>query len=448
MKRVLSLGFAAIAMIAGSAAATAPERTPERLQRLLQQLDAAPADSPQIESLRAAIDAEAGQRYGWASRLFWHTDLEQAKAAAAKSQKPILSLRLLGKLTDELTGVLEREAKEMSCANSRFFRTVLYANSEISKQLRSDFILHWSSERPVPVLTVDFGDGRVMKRTVTGNSIHYLLDASGQPLDAMPGLVAPKTFSHWLSLAKQLGQVARSGQSQSRSRMIRQFQQNCLMQQSAQWQRDLAKLRKAHPDLLDWTSINEPGQLDREQLEKQLGNAVAAERAVAIATPKRATEIRFIPMLTMSGAPLPASLEKNEPFWNALAELYLPKVSLDEASLALIAHQRPHAYRQGEDAVTTMLAEFQKNLARDTVRNQHLLQRRVRRWLLDGAVDLTSLNRRVYSELFLTPRQDPYLGLLPSDAYSGLENSGLSESNESSRASKSQVSSVNSPAGG
>ena len=75
---------------------------------------------------------------------------------------------MLGKLTDEF-----------SCANSRFFRTALYANKEISDYLRDNFVLHWQSVRPVPRVTVDFGDGRKLERTITGNSAHYVLDAAG-----------------------------------------------------------------------------------------------------------------------------------------------------------------------------------------------------------------------------------------------------------------------------
>jgi hypothetical protein len=110
-------------------------------------------------------------------------DFEQAKAAARSSGKPIVSLRLLGKLNEEF-----------SCANSRFFRTTLYANREISKLLRDHFILHWKSVRPVPRLTIDYGDGRVLERTITGNSVHYLLDADGTVIDALPGLLSPGEF--------------------------------------------------------------------------------------------------------------------------------------------------------------------------------------------------------------------------------------------------------------
>src|SRR5690606_2917456 len=109
--------------------------------------------------------------------------LEAAKAAASATGKPILSLRLLGKLTDEY-----------SCANSRFFRTILYANESVSKQLRENYVLHWESVRPVPKVTIDFGDGRTLERTLTGNSIHYVLDAQGRVIDGIPGLYGPGAF--------------------------------------------------------------------------------------------------------------------------------------------------------------------------------------------------------------------------------------------------------------
>jgi hypothetical protein len=118
----------------------------------------AAADPSRIDAL---IDRVAGQRYACVSGLYWHTDFEKAKADAAASGRPILSLRMLGKLTEEC-----------SCANSRFFRTTLYAHEEIARPRRERFVLHWRSVRPVPRVTIDFGDGRKLDRTVTGNSVH------------------------------------------------------------------------------------------------------------------------------------------------------------------------------------------------------------------------------------------------------------------------------------
>jgi len=175
-----------------------PDPQPTALRLRQPALWAANPDAPidpaeRWKRIGAAIDAVAAQKDASFSGLYWYTDLEQAKAAAQASHKPILSLRLLGTLDTEF-----------SCANSRFFRTVLYANADVSKALRERFVLHWQSVRPVPKVTIDMGDGRVISRTITGNSIHYVLDAEGRPVDAIPGLYGPKAFLRALGDADQL----------------------------------------------------------------------------------------------------------------------------------------------------------------------------------------------------------------------------------------------------
>ena len=113
----------------------------------------------------------------------WFTDLHQALAQAHRTRRPVLSLRLLGNFDEELT-----------CANSRFFKRLLYPEPRIARLLREAFVLHWQSVRPVPIVTIDFGGGKRITRTLTGNSLHLVLDPSGRPVDALPGLFDPDTF--------------------------------------------------------------------------------------------------------------------------------------------------------------------------------------------------------------------------------------------------------------
>lgn len=168
---------------------------------------------PSLET-RTALDALCQQRDCYASHLYWYTDIAKAKAAAKASHKPILSLRLLGRLDQDL-----------SCANSRFFRVALYPNAEISRLLSNNFILHWQSVRPAPKITIDFGDGRQMERTITGNSIHYILDADGRPIDAIPGLYAPKAFLRQLKQAQSAVQEYSSLPQRSRSAFLQRYHQ-------------------------------------------------------------------------------------------------------------------------------------------------------------------------------------------------------------------------------
>jgi hypothetical protein len=123
-------------------------------------------------------------------KLVWHTDLDRAIDRARQTAKPIVSLALLGRLDEEL-----------SCANSRFFRRTLYPHREVAALLSRGFVLHWRSVRPVPKVKIDFGDGRVVDRTLTGNSAHLVLDPRGRVADAIPGLYTPSTFAEVLRRA-------------------------------------------------------------------------------------------------------------------------------------------------------------------------------------------------------------------------------------------------------
>ena len=145
------------------------------------------------------------------SGLTWFTDLRLAIAEARRTQRPILSLRLLGRLDEEL-----------SCANSRFFRKRLYPDPQINRVLREQFVLHWESLRPVPVVTIDFGDGRKLVRTLTGNSVHLVLDPHGRPVDAMPGLVLPDVFVQWLERGLALARCERKELAFQHERFLRQ----------------------------------------------------------------------------------------------------------------------------------------------------------------------------------------------------------------------------------
>ena len=70
---------------------------------------------------------------------------------------------------------------------------------------------------------------------------------------------------------------------------------------------------------------------------------------------------------------------------------------------------------------------FEDSISLDTVRNEYLLHRRIHEQFASGepvTADVEKLNEWVYSELFLTPSSDPWLGLAPSDVYTALENGG------------------------
>lgn len=286
--------------------------------------------------LRTAIDEVAQQRDAYASRLYWFTDFEKAKAEAQATGKPILSLRLLGKLNEEF-----------SCANSRLFRTVLYANAAVSERLRNDFVLHWESVRPVPRITIDFGDGRKLERTITGNSVHCILDRDGRVVDALPGLYDATVFLDRLAVAEKIARECGGKTDRERATILAIFHQGSL----------------DHPIALT-TSVG----IDASSRALLRTKFPTAAQATLLTTSKSAVE----------------------------------------------------------DPLVRTVRNLNRTVAEDTTRNEGDLHLTIHKWFARGEQtgDLGRFSDKIYSELFLTPRADPWLGLAPADVYSALDNDG------------------------
>lgn len=145
----------------------------------------------ELSQLDLLIDAIAGQRYASYSGLFWHTDMQQAQTRAKAENKPVLSLRMTGDLTDEYCGF-----------HGRWHRIVNFADETISAYLREHFVLHWESIQQTARVTVDYADGRQLTTTLAGGCVHYVLNAEGQVVEALSGLRGPKQFLVWLERSK------------------------------------------------------------------------------------------------------------------------------------------------------------------------------------------------------------------------------------------------------
>ena len=134
------------------------------------------------------------------------------------------------------------------------------------------------------------------------------------------------------------------------------------------------------------------------------------------------------------------SAKTDETVWTQIAMLHRADAQLDTASKAYIESQNPTAGRAMplaaskaviETPLLRMVRTLQNTIAIDSVRNEYTFHRQIHDWFAGGkvlpSVDVNDLNEMVYAELFLTPSSDPWLGLLPRDAYTALENDGLSK---------------------
>ncbi len=352
---------------------------------------------PEADDLRAAYDRVAGQRDAWSSHLYWYSSDEAAIAEAQRTGRPILSLQMLGKLTDDL-----------SCANSRFFRTALYANTEVSTYLRDNFVLIWDTVRPVPLITIDFGDGRTLERTITGNSAHLVLDKHGRPVDALPGLYGPTTFLRVLEearvLAVECGDAATDGERRE-------------------------KLTAWH------------GKRADELATKLAAARYQSARAAAATTQPLfsfAKSIAESPSFRAVGTKDPSGAPTDELVgdWEALAERLGTVEQIDQGSRRVIAAKQagdPDAAMRlalskvlVEDPLARLTRNFERTLSADTALNEYELHPRIHRWFAEGDVgSYQAFTSRIYAEVFLMPSADMWQGLAPRDTYSGLDKGGL-----------------------
>ena len=362
--------------------------------------------TPEWQQLSLALDTVSQQKDSYLSGLYWYTDLDQAKAAARAAGKPILSLRLLGKLNEEF-----------SCANSRFFRAILYSNEEVSNMLREKFILHWQSVRPAPRVTIDFGDGRKLERTLTGNSIHYILDSAGYTVDALPGLYGPTAFLRELTAIEGLLRQPANLQDGNRVQTISLYQRDRLNKLTLAWLADVEKTGGKIPEGF--------------VVSKREDGTPEALRIKTLAITKMVTEENILQRMTAGSEALERVTDRYT--WERISVLHYSDNLLDERSTGLIRRQTQNALRAEEsektldNALTRLVVKLQTNMAMDTVRNEYLMRTKLYAWLIAdrGRSDLETLNKKVYAELFLTPASDPWLGLFSPETYVALDGGGI-----------------------
>ena len=351
--------------------------------------------SPEWERIAKALDLVGQQKNNYISNLYWYTDFEEAKRVARESHKPILSLRLLGNLTDEL-----------SCANSRFFRTVLYPNERIRQILRNRFVLHWKSVRPAPRITVDFGDGRKIESTITGNSIHYVLDSNGQLIDAIPGLYGPAAFQRNLVDAETLVKSVAGKTEQERNVALYTYYRQRNDKIALAWKADTEQFGNHNTDRL-------------RLLTTQERDAVRTGPAAAT---KMGAERPFVRAITSASDAL--GRVTDEQAWRLIAARHFSDALLDGRSIALMRWQN----RSLDTSQTgQLIGRFQEAIALDTVRNEYIMRPLIYGWMSapENRADLDKFNEMVYTGLFATPSSDQWLGLISPDMYIAIDNGGV-----------------------
>jgi hypothetical protein len=376
-------------------------------------------------------------------------------------------------------------------------RTVLYANQGLASYLRENFILHWSSERPVPRITIDFGDGRTIERTITGNSAHYVLDANGEVLDVLTGLYHPMAFHDWLEEVQELARAVVGGNPEytretaadwHRARLVdgldglvKRFADN--PETLRQWVPILATQATNYsatfpigaslgrtsaamiwrdmptgegvpaPTLIRSNQIN-GGSISDLRLgvwQPQWANPSfrgwesGAYRSTALSTSKRVSgQAAMLRGRPSEGAGVEAvywpmrdrapSASIISPTKSGIELRSFQMMDLGQMTTGTVVNYPVDT--QVRTPVNTFgiemtpfqirLANVANNLAGDVAVGELVLRPVIHLWLAErSAPSFEELNRRVFADLFLTPANDPWLGLSGDGNWTGVRNDGF-----------------------
>jgi hypothetical protein len=162
------------------------------------------ADGQTNGRLRTARD-RIGAQLDDVSGLYWYTDLELARrrrgAPAGRSCRCACSADW---------------TRTCRAPTAAFFRVALYANVDVSRLLRQAFVLHWGVGAAGAAHDDRLRRRAQARRTITGNSLHWILIPTGTSWTCCPvstgparsrGRWRPRTSRSW----PRRGRPARSG---------------------------------------------------------------------------------------------------------------------------------------------------------------------------------------------------------------------------------------------
>ncbi len=280
------------------------------------------------------------------------------------------------------------------------------SNEAVSKYLRENYVLHWKSVRPAPRITIDFGDGRKIERTITGNSIHYVIAPDGTMIDAIPGLYSPNAFLKYVQRADEAWTAASGKALKEKDRLLLEFRK-----------RNFDEIKSGRDKAVKETCVT--------LAEARTGTLAILAAPMAVAKMVVVDEYSILRVYD-DFAKFEPSIKFDD--WEKLSVAYSPALGVDENTIAMVRRQN------AKTGLTTsefdgMLRKLNNFIALDTTRNDFLFHTKLYEWLnrSRGFGDLESFNARVYDQLFQTPNSDRWLGLYSSDVYTALDGNGLTK---------------------
>jgi len=239
---------------------------------------------------------------------------------------------------------------------------VSLSNPAVAALISSRFEPAWQSVRDAPQVTIDFGGGRILRRTLHGNIATFICAPDGTTLDVVPGLYDAATYTTRLTDALALAAAYAKWPEDARPQLLRKHHASAASQPAP----DAGALRLLSKSRAELPTENVIG--DRPQ---QAGSPIEARSS------KTTIEI-----------PTEHALGSSQSKRRAEAPVERIVVAPDGTRVNL------------------------NFLARDTVHNETVRRPLISAILAEaGRHTPESLTRRIYREVLHADLDDPYLGL-------------------------------------
>lgn len=100
---------------------------------------------------------------------------------------------------------------------------MLFSEKNVAEYINTHFEPVWESDRPVPKITMDFGNGHVIKRTLRGNIATYICFSDGAILDVLPNIYEPGSYKKNLEKLSELAQTLQNKSMTDRQSTVQAY---------------------------------------------------------------------------------------------------------------------------------------------------------------------------------------------------------------------------------
>jgi hypothetical protein len=251
---------------------------------------------------------------------------------------------------------------------------VLFSNDQLVKFIHESFEPVWESVRPVPTLTLDFGNGKTITRTLHGNIASYVCTAEGQVLDILPGMYSTEAYLNQLNQMWLLHAYLLKKEPAEREKALREYHQT-------------------QADALAKNIL--PGQFIEMDMSK-----LRIERSA------KKIMVRFLPPKSAPSAPI-TTPSNPAPTTNKTEKADAGKGVIERPAKKVLATSNASDSSSNADDV----AQWQE-LGEDTLINEHSRRLQIHHQLAKiGSPQPAAITKWLYAEVLHADLDDPYLGL-------------------------------------